>query len=271
MTLSSTATQGYPLLEGWTFSITAGGQTGTKVFLVGATLPDATLEDCPKIGDSWNADFLDVTCKSITKTYLPGCEDASKWTCTFDTVPTGQVSVALSADDLLRSVDVGGEFMSFEPDKGSDSWTWDDTGTAVEQPIFRNLVQSNIRIPVIVSDFKKFYRQSFDFCGRINKDEFLGIPKGNVLYLGCNINEFKNSWGARRWRAELNFSVRSLGNATIDETGDNWQFVMNAKTGAWDMPLDPAGNPMYETADFTKLFDFSLGTDEELYPDLPAK
>jgi hypothetical protein len=270
MTLSTSPTQGYKLLEGWSFTISQTGQTGSKAYLVDSPdLPGQTREAVPTIGEAWDDDYPEVTCKSITKTFMTGCVSAAKWTCYFDTLPFNEASTPLSSDDLSRSVDVGGEFLAWEPKAGA-GWSWDTGGAQVKQPIFKNLVQSTIRIPVIVGTFDDFWRTSLDTCGRINDAEFLNIPEGNVLYVGCNIVEYKNAWGARRWRADMNFVVRSLGDADIDASGNNWQYMMNEATGFWDKPKDSDGDFMYETADFSQLFNHALGNEEDLYPNPPT-
>lgn len=273
MTLATTPTQGYKLLEGWSFTIAQSGQTGTKCYLVDSPdLTGQTREDIPSLGESWDDDYSEVTCKSITKVFMTGCATASKWTCYFDTLPFNEAATPLSSDDLSRQVDVGGEFLAWEP-KSTAAWTWSaGAGTApVKQPIFKNCVQATIRIPVIVGAFDDFFRDSLDTCGHINDATFLNIPRGNVLYIGCSIVEYKNSWGARRWRADMNFVVRTLGDAGIDSVGETWQYIMDEATGKFDKPRDSSGNYIYEEASFSVLFSHALGNEEDLYPNPPTE
>lgn len=245
--------QGYKLIEGWNKVTTQTGTTASKVYLVGVTLTDVDLEDIPNVGDPWSSASSDasLTCKSISITYLPDCSTATKYTCNFDTTPFIAYSTPISLDACSKSCSVGMEVTSWEPT--SSSWKWEEDDKNVAQPLFRLACISNVTIEKVVNNFNNYMKTCMTVAGKVNSGSYLGQPKGCVLFMGADMNEFIDSSGVRRWKAQLHFAIKNI---TSDyNTGEEWQKVLNAKTGKWGQPTLGAGTNtyLYDTDSFSSL------------------
>jgi hypothetical protein len=87
---------------------------------------------------------------------------------------------------------------------------------------------------------------AIDICaGCVNNAAFQGRPAGTLLFGGCRSSIQTNVGGAISYQMDLSFTYRSY----------PWNMAYKAN-GVLDFPLDPSGNPPYNTADFTTLFAF---------------
>ena len=267
----------YPLMDQWRFEVSESGVSGTRVFLENkGQLSGAITTNLPDIGDSWSTAYQYVTVKTILVTY-PSTEDCGRmFTVNYNGSPSIQ-SAQISSNDLPVSIDVGGEFVAFEPYEYNDngnkvnfSWHWSADGKDVKEPIYRRQAIANIRFTKVVPNAEDFTKLSMDFVGYVNSGTFFGFGPERVMYEGCSLYQFKNKLGFNRWKAELHFSVRQVTQKVIN---DGWNFLLRPDKDApirWDKPLDQDGDSLYDTQDFDYLLSsFPLPDDEDYYNNFP--
>jgi hypothetical protein len=274
----------YPLVSQWHFNSSVDSLSGTRVYLDGSAksiLNGITQVELPRLGDEWDDDYPNITCKSIDTTYLNDNDNCpKKFICAYDGIPYTQTAVSGNENDLPKNVSIGGENRAFEPK--NNLWKWaSNNDNIVHQNISKRTIVANINIVRIVKDFDEYMKTVFGIAGKINQEIFLGFPVGTVLFIGANMSEFRNKIGSKRWSAELVFQVKSVNgriNSGVDNA-DGWTYSLREDgkvgyIGGWDRPYIP-GSPkiyLYDYAIFNPLFEgHQLGDSENMYPVIPDK
>jgi len=276
-TLTTTPVQVYLLTEGWNFSVSTTSISGTRVYLeTDQDLVGVTKVDLPRVGSPWDDDYPNVTLKTIDKTLVANSEQCGyKHTCTYDGVPFGQEAVPLAKEtDVPRSVEVGGEYITWVEPGTNGAWYWLSDTAKVEQAMSRIVALANFRMYRVIKneDIDEYMVTVMGIVNKLNDKDFLGFPKEMVMFTGSSMSEFKNRTGDKRWRVELNFSVRSV-TRNFTAGNDGWNWILRIDKGTWDKPWKnlPTSN-IYPLGDFSTLFaTHALGADENLFQVTPEK
>ena len=256
----------YELVEGWNVTIGASGDSATRTFLeTDADLPGSTKVPLPKIGDSFDDDYENLTLKTISVSIFGGNANCGKkYTCNYDSTPFMQISALMSEDELPRSVEIGAEFIVWEPRTWSS--TWETDGAPLKQPIHRTVAHMIIKVSRIIHAFDEYTNIVAKAVQKINNDTFLSIPAGMLKFEGATYTEFKNRAGFDRWRVELTFDCRMV-TRNFAPNMDGWNFQLREDNGEWDKPLPL----LYTSTDFQELYSGNLGDDEDLFNTIPDK
>jgi hypothetical protein len=277
--MSFTNLQVVPLTKSWTFSIDEAGQRGTRLYLEASyhPSPGGTAVALPCIYDKWSTDFPLCLARNISVRHL-GDNDlcGREFTVTYDsrasdfsqgqTNDAGQ-TVGANEFDFPLSADVNAEVTAWEkPNGAAATWFWSDTGDPIEgQPIFKFSCGAEIKLLRVIyaNKLDDFFKLSLEYVGKVNDDVFLGIPEGLLLYRGANLTEFRDLNGAKRWRAELVFALRVVKGdlaVTAGTQNDGWNYILRESDGEWEVPVNGAGAPLYDNADFRDLLDLAKPT-----------
>ena len=221
---------------------TATECTGTRLFL---WTPDGN-ETLPTMNEQWPAqdtDELDfpMYVKDMNREWAGDHPGIPQWTVQYSNIPQPSENDGLI--DLLKSGDIGGEFLNIGKATGA---LWDDD-EPIEQDMFKRVVTVTFKIPKIFKTFESFCNTMTENAGSINEKEFLKFDPEQVLFLGASCAEIRNSRGQKRWKAEMNFSARA---PQLDDEGHygGWQHLWNEKAGKWQKPK--AENLIYTMMDF---------------------
>uniref|UniRef100_A0A6H1ZXT0 Uncharacterized protein n=1 Tax=viral metagenome TaxID=1070528 RepID=A0A6H1ZXT0_9ZZZZ len=263
--------QVYSLVEQWRFFVSASSVTGTRVYLdESAALPaPATLTMLPNIGDTWDDDYTNVTLKTIDISYVDNNDNCpKKYVCNYDSVPSVQTAVPLSADDLPIYVDVSGEQISWVPPKGTFEWASDNSECS--QVIFKQVSLATVRMYRVVKTFDVYMATVMALAGKVNATAWRGFYPRTVMFQGANMTQFLNRLGQKRWKAELIFCARSVTKELGDWT-DGWNFIVREENGNWDQPRQKVTTDrLYASVDFTPLFEVDeLGDEEDFFQAFP--
>lgn len=256
----------YELVEGWHVSIGATGNSATRVFLeTDADIPGSTRVPLPKIGDSFDNDYENLTLKTIDISIFGGNPNCGKkYTCNYDSQPFLQLSYDVSEDELPGSVEIAAEYIVWEPK--TNIYTYATDGKSVVQPVQRIVAHMIIKRSRIIKSFDEYTNIVAKTVHKINNDTFLGIPAGMLKFEGATYTQFKNKAGFDRWRVELTFDCRMV-TRTFAANQDGWQFGLRDDNGQWDR-LVPN---LYLETDFKNLYSGNLGDDEDLFNTIPDK
>lgn len=272
---TATQLEVYLLTERWGFQTGIAGLSGTRTYLDTTADLGVSKVGLPKLGDAWDSDNTNITLKNIEVNLLSDRDTCGKkYFCTYDGQPFGQTATPLSDDDVPRSVEVGGEYLTWvEPSSGSFYFKSDNV--KVEQAMARQVSFSNFRMYRVISNsfIDDYMVTVMGMVNKLNDTSFVGFPSEMVMFTGANMTEFKNRIGALRWRVELNFSARSV-TRNFTNGNDGWNYILRDSTGTWDKPvIGIAGTEgIYPTANFKLLFNtHALGSDENLFQVIPAK
>jgi len=271
MALIGESVQVYELVEQWRFSISASSVSGTRVYLDSDASLGTSRVALPNIGDVWDLDYGNVTLKTIDVTYLNDNDNCGrKYVCNYDGLPYTQTSIVQSSDDFPRSVDVSGEFITWEPKGNIFQWGSDDSVT--KQAVFKHVATATFRIARVVKDFDDYMHDVAGKVNRVNAANFLGFPAGTVLFIGANMTEFNNRVGFKRWRADLNFVFRTV-TGDLRDGYDGWNYFLRNDTGKFDSIYNANDlTNLYELIHFDTLFEgHALGDSEDLFNAFPDK
>lgn len=261
----------YALVQQWSMTISAESIEGTRVYMedVGQSMPDGSSKTTlPKLGDSWDSDYLNLTLKTITVTYILDNDNCPrKFVCNYNGVPFTQMAEPLSADDLPKNIEIGGEFNSWEPKLNTWKWASDDAPIN-KQVLNRRIALLTIRITRVIRDFDTYTELCSILINHVNDVELLGFPTETLLFNGANLYEFRNRAGQKRWKVDLQFVARFV---TGNPAADGWNYQLRDTDGSWDKAINVAtGHSTYLSASLESLFETdALGDDEDLYNQWP--
>ena len=272
--LTNIPTQGYLLVGGWKFEINADGATGTRVYLhTDEVLPNSTLVNIPKIGDSWDEDWPDVVVKSIDVGYYESELCGQKITVNYGPRTISFEIQGQSADDLLKNVDVAGEALAVKSQNQVFRWEGDTSDNKyVKQDLYLTIAKGSIRMFRIIKSFNSYMRTVFERVNTVNQDNILGFPSEMLRFNGVSCQEFRDRSGFKRWRVELVFEIRSVtGNFTAGK--DGWNYVFRETTGQWQkVKNESTDEGLYKLADWDELFAGDpLGDNEDLFNAIPEQ
>lgn len=261
---------------GFEFMETERGVTVTRIYHFD---PDSTVDgpDLPKPGETFDASDYNATfvptpfdgtalyCRTRSCKSLGGHPDKIEWTVTYTNEPV-DVNVffepdntAPDVDELPQTVEYSGEMTLINPinDPVAARWKWKSDLSSVAQPIPKRVNTSTIRIVRYVSDedYSNFTYAVKYLSGKLNDNTFLGSDIGNLLFIGCSTEYFRNVLNTKWWRAELEFLYRSPDSST----DDGWQKILRL-TGAWDTPLmnGDEDTKLYQYGVFNALIDMTI-------------
>lgn len=264
----------YLLRERWGFHTGTTGLGGVRTYLDTTADLGVAKVPLPKMGDAWDSDNTNITLKDMDIELLSGSETCGKkYILTYDGQPYGQTAVPLSDDDVPRTVETGGEYLTWV-EGGDGSFYWPSDSAKVQQAMARQVSLANFRMYRVISNsfIDDYMVVVMGMTNKLNNSSFVGFPAEMCMFTGTNMTEFKNRAGALRWRVELNFSARSV---TKDFTAakDGWNFILRQSNGKWERPIIGGGPAsIYPTANFKLLFNaHALGSDENLFQVIPAK
>jgi len=277
---TTTPLQVYLLTENWGFQTGTTGLSGTRTYLETTTdLSGVSRVDLPKLGDSWDEENYNITLKDIAVALVNNSEQCGrKHICSYDGVPFTQVAVPLSDDDVPRSVEVGGEYLTWV-EGGAGSFYFPSDSSKVQQAMAYQVSLANFRMYRVISNsyIDNYMVTVMDIVNLLNDATFVGFATEMVMFTGANMTEFKNRAGSTRWRVELCFSVRQVTDkfpsVKQPAAADGWNYILRQDTGKFERPIIGGGPAsIYKTANFKSLFNaHALGSDENLYQIIPDK
>lgn len=260
--------QVYELTEGWSFSVGTEGTQGTRVYLESTLMdPSLTTVDLPQIGDSFDSTYTSCKLKSIQVTLVNNSSSCGKkYTCNYDGKPYSE-QVQLGEADLPKSVDIGGELLSFVIK--SPGCKWNSDGKQVEQPIYKRETLVVYRMSRKISDFDDFMDAVKANVNKINDDTFFDCKKHMLLFNGATLQEYFDNYGVKRWKADLQWTYRSVtGDSTAGK--DGWRYVLREDTGTFDTITIP-GFELYAEGDFEGLLTSSTTFGTSINQSFPSQ
>ena len=200
----------------------------------------------PKLGDKLPDDLaegekLGLYVKKMTKTLGGGHPAIKQWVMEYNTIDPQSNETSL--DDLMRTVDIGGEFLNIgkPPDTSVNAWS---DNTELKQDLVKRVATITIKVPRIYGTINSIMLAVVQAAGMVNASTWNGCAAESVLFNGVSGSEFRNDKGMLRWRVEFNFEVRF----------PDWQTIWNPDQNKW-MKLK---HDLYETADFSLLLKGSV-------------
>jgi len=255
-------------------TVAASGTSGVRKFIQTTQTLSGTQGYLPKIGDSWDDNYIEVTLKSIDIEMIDNC-GTTKYVCSYDSTPFNQYSVVQISDDLPASIDIGGQFEVWKP--VSESWKWFGTDPVeyVTQEIVKKSVTGSIKLSRVIKNLDAYNGIVASLVNKVNGGTFRGFPEETCMFTGAQETEFISRAGTKRWKSDMVFEILMCRNYTDppDPTIYGWNNILNKTTGLYQRPVEVAHLlSLYELADFDSLFSSgALGDQEDMYQSIPKQ
>lgn len=262
----------YPLVQQWEFEFDEKGSRGVRKYCTKYDIQGVSTNpvELPSIGDSWNKDYKECRCKNIAITYPEGGAGVNCkiqfFTCTYATeyldtqAQTNDGQSEFTATDLVIAVESTGELVTIAPPTVNvqrySGWTWELDGIEVDQPMFKTVCTTTIKLERVVIDMDKFLKAHDGCIGRINASDFLGAKFHTLLYSGFNAYQFRSENDNRKWRCELTFVHRLMNDIGSEING--WEYIIRENLAlntdeVWQRPVGVDGEFLYAPTVFEDL------------------
>lgn len=162
---------------------------------------------------------------------------------------------------LTHRISLGGDILTL-PESGLQWQAANDDGIKdVAADVAPGMV-----IPTIEHQFTWHFVPSPPFAamknayGKVNSALQYGAPAETLLFLGADANRDITTEGTKAWTLDYRFQEKALKAGGVIA---GWNHFFRPDPGAgqnsWQKILRKDGNTVYETADFSSLFEFSAG------------
>jgi len=231
----------------WQTSI-AGADTAQKVFVEDASGTDSI----PAYNDGFEGSDT-ILAQTFATEYYHGDPSHRIVTVSYSEAgsvpqnsPTLSFTAATAFADLPRSITAG--LSNEKLDEGTNAY-WTGTTDPVNQPRYIGVPTMTLTIPKIYSSWAALIGTTEPLLGRVTSGSWEGTDGAHWKFVGYNANEYRDSGGTLRIRADMMFEYRTVPLASGTEFG-GWNHLYNEAAGAWQI-----GTPLiYATVDFAPLF-----------------
>jgi hypothetical protein len=250
--------------DGYQFQQTEDGTTGQEIYIqhdeAAGAVPLASL---PVVGSSALLDpsgSAIASCKCRTKAarYVGSDPDTAQYTFTYSTTK-GKIEVGIDTNDAARRYSLCAESIMVKVDNGSagSGWTWIGSGAKVDQDLALQIVTGAFTLPAgpyLSAANNTFWTGCLAAAGKINSSTFEHFRKGSVLFEGVTGATSYDATGSLQYTYELNFRWKYITSGLFTGTVDDYQYLWNADSGAFDKPVyNPGSIFLYGTADLSSL------------------
>ncbi len=186
-----------------------------------------------------------------------------------DSTQYALISTPSEKNSLPNSVETGGEFLliSFPQilELEDKYWAWEEGGdrALVNQGLAKKVCLVSFKYTRIIAaaNIGNHFTTIVKSVGTVNSDEvqtsFGKLQPGTVLFNGSNMSQFLDNHSAIKYRVEMMFVAKNTtgvsgGSATDQKNG--WNFIINVKTGSFDIPVRNGTSFSYGSSSFAELF-----------------
>lgn len=192
--------------------------------------------------DKEGTDITGCVCRQIKVVYNSNDKDP-QYVALYSSQASGaNGALGITNDEDSRTFDISAELLSL--DGAGGGWKWEAQNEAIQEGVglHKRIVLQNFTLAhtgLTTAEKNTLLGVIRDQAGTVNSAAFEGFAAGQVFFEGARGGDYINESGSRRWNLELSFVARLLEDEdayTGTISGDDWQYLMNPLTAAFDKP-----------------------------------